>query len=160
MSSISMWRQRVAATVLVAVTLALSTAGPAGAAWTVRSAGGGAAKADVLAAPANVKSECGLLNVGAFSLKVNWSKPVGVRVAADRYLIERSTNGGATWTEAGSVLGTAVDTTGTIFEDVGLSLLATYHYRVTAVKGNWRTSVVAPPRTVVLGLLGLVTVCT
>jgi hypothetical protein len=160
MSSLSMWRWRVAATVLVAVTLALATAGSAGAAWTVRGAGGGAAKADVLPPPANVDSACGLLNVGGFSLKVDWSKPVGVRIAADRYLIERSTNGGATWTVAGQVLGSAVSTAGTIFEDVGLSLLATYHYRVTAVKGNWRRSVVAPPRTVVLGLLGLVTVCT
>ncbi|MCW2608814.1 MAG: hypothetical protein JWM15_60 [Cryptosporangiaceae bacterium] len=160
MSFLSLRRWRVAATVLVAAALAVSMTGSAGASWTASGFGTGGSRADTLAPPASVTSACGLLDVGASSLTITWAKPSGTRFAAKSVLVERSTDGGVSWTTITSVLSTVAGAAGSfLFEDVGLTVLTTYHYRVTAVRGDWRASAPAPPRTIALGLLGLVNVC-
>ena len=154
-------RRSLAASLLSAAAVVVAMMTPAEAAWSARGTGGGAAAADRLAAPANVTSSCGLLDLGGSSLKVSWGWPSSARFAPDRFEIERSTDGGLSWSPAGTVVGTALQGLASVlFEDKGLTVLGTYHYRVTAVKGNWRTSVQAPPRTLVLGLLGLANICT
>jgi hypothetical protein len=154
------WATRLAAALLTAAGLAGMLTGTAHAGWSVRGTGGGAAAADRLAPPAEVTSSCGLLKIGASSLKISFARPAGLRLAADQFVIERSTDGGASWRSVRTLLGSAIAVGTTIlFEDTGLTLLATYHYRVTAVKGNWRASAQAPPRTLVLGALGLINVC-
>jgi hypothetical protein len=143
-------------TLLTATAFVASMTTPAQAAWSAQGSGAGGAAADRLAAPAKVTSACGLLAVGASSLTVSWEWPSSAGFPPDRFEIDRSTDGGASWSSAGSVVAGVATMT---FEDKGLSVLGTYHYRVTAAKGNWRTSAMAPPRTIVLGVLGLINVC-
>ncbi|MDQ1676415.1 MAG: hypothetical protein QOC93_1559, partial [Actinomycetota bacterium] len=137
MSFLSLRRWRVAATVLVAAALAVSMTGSAGASWTASGFGTGGSRADTLAPPASVTSACGLLDVGASSLTITWAKPSGTRFAAKSFLVERSTDGGVSWITITSVLSTVAGAAGSfLFEDVGLTVLTTYHYRVTAVGGG------------------------
>jgi hypothetical protein len=148
--------RRIAVTAALALAVVASLPGVAGAAWSVQGSGGGAAAADRLTPPADVQSECGLLTVGASSLKVSFVPP-SRGAPRERFDVERSTDGGLTWQLAGSVLPAGL--AAVVFEDRGLTLLTTYRYRVIAVRGNWRTATEAPPRTLVLGALGLVNVC-
>jgi hypothetical protein len=149
-------RIRVPAVLTLALAAVASVPGTAAATWSVRGSGGGTAATASLTPPDDVRSECGLLTVGASSLTVSFVPPAD-GAPLERFDIARSVDDGLTWQLAGSV--TAAGRTTVVFEDRGLTLLTTYRYRVFSVRGEWRAAAEAPPRTLVLGALGLVNVC-
>jgi hypothetical protein len=76
-----------------------------------------------LATPTNLQAPAGLITKTAATL--TWTRVTG----ALQYIIERSTNGGATWLAIG------LSTTNS-FRVTGLTTLTTYQFRVTATNGN------------------------
>lgn len=141
-----MQRLGVAVAAVVAATLAALPGPPAAAAWDIQGTGAGASKATTIKPP-TVTTKCGLIST---TVQVSWTPAAGSTFEPDRIQVQRSTDGGSTWTQAGNLVTGSAELVEKLFDDNGLSL-ATYHYRVVLWKGNWHTaSAVAPPRTIAL----------
>jgi fibronectin type 3 domain-containing protein len=100
-------------------------------------AAGESAPSSTIAAATRPLAPAGVTATTASStqIDVTWSASVG----ANSYRIERSANGGASW----SIAGTAAALT---FSDVGLAASTTYSYRVTAVGAGGDSLVSATDR--------------
>src|SRR3989454_637216 len=67
--------------------------------------------------------------VSSSEIDLSWTAPTGVGLVVSGYEIERSTNGGLTW----SVLVASTGSTATTCSDTGLAHTTTFTYRVSAI---------------------------
>src|SRR2546422_824320 len=67
--------------------------------------------------------------VSSSEIDLSWTAPTGVGLVVSGYEIERSTNGGLTW----SVLVASTGSSATTYSDTGLAHTTTYTYRVHTV---------------------------
>src|SRR2546426_5238653 len=74
--------------------------------------------------------------VSSSEIDLSWTAPTGVGLVVSGYEIERSTNGGSTWT----VLVADTGSTATTYADTGLAHTTTYTYRVHAIAAAVGTS--------------------
>ncbi len=127
-----------------AVALMLSVAGPSAAAWGTPGSGSGGGRAATLTPPAAVSASCSVVPTNG--IDVSWSAVTPARPGT-QYQVERSSNGGTTWT-------TITTTTGTTVRDTPTAQ-ATYRYRVLSRLGQWASPAgpLTAPRTISLGLI-------
>jgi hypothetical protein len=136
----------------VAVTLMFPSA--AVGQWAAAGDGPGQGRASVLPVPSPVMGTC----ASSSTIQVDWSVTAASPLVVD-FVVERSTDDGASWTGLGSVAATSA-TSYSVTDDPLASGTFTYVYRVTARNNDWRaTSAVSNSRTATVRLVDVADMC-
>jgi hypothetical protein len=142
--------------VMLTGSVALSVALPSAAVgqWAASGDGPGQGRASLLPVPSPVTATC----ASPSTIQVDWSVTAATPLVVD-FVVERSTDDGASWAGLSSVAATSA-TSYSLIDDPLASGTFTYVYRVTTRNNDWRaTSAVSNSRTATVGLLDVTDTC-
>jgi hypothetical protein len=122
--------------------------------WAASGDGSGQARASALPVPSPVTATC----ASTSAIQVDWTVTAASPLVVD-FVVERSTDDGASWTTLGSVTATSATSYATTDDSLAPGTF-TYVYRVAARNNDWRaTSAVSNSRTATTGLLDVTDTC-